>query len=145
MHATPFRPEIDRPPISFSARHRRLAREMKAAGLSWTPHAGCFVWDPDEWIPAPSPFPERVYFILNLGHFLRFFHALDRLRDETVFLPTWRQTLAVLEELGADVPRILREAANGRDPDDMLVTLYRATRDCLFHQNLSVHPQGDSP
>lgn len=144
MNPTPFHPETDRPPIPFSLRHRELAREMKNAGLPWRPHVGCFVWDPDERIPVPSPFPDRVYFILNLGHFLRFFETAERLRDETVFLPTWHQTMSILWELKADVSGILRNAADGKDGGDMLAALYRAVRDHLNPGTQPNSPQGDS-
>ena len=73
MKPTPFNSKTDLPPIPFDLRHCQAAAQLKERGLPWTPHVGCFVWDPDAIMEVTSPFPNRIYFILNLGHFLRIF------------------------------------------------------------------------
>ncbi|MCU0645312.1 MAG: hypothetical protein MUC94_13775, partial [bacterium] len=66
MKSTPFNPKTDVAPIPFTTQVFQAARLMKEKGLKWQPHAGCFVWDEQQIIEVASPFPNRVYFILNL-------------------------------------------------------------------------------
>jgi hypothetical protein len=91
LKPTPFDIETDLPPMPFDERHCRLALALKAAGIPWKPHVGCFVWDSEGHIEVSSPFPGRVYFILNLGHFLKIFGTVDRMVERLTWLPTWHQ------------------------------------------------------
>ena len=63
--------------------------------MTWRPHVGCFMWDPEGCIEVPSPFPERIYFILNLGHFIRLLGSLEEIARKLVWLPTWHQALRI--------------------------------------------------
>jgi len=65
-----------------------LASELKRAGLPWKPHVGCFLWDRDALIEASSPFPNRIYFILNLEHFLGRFETSEKIAEKLGWLPT---------------------------------------------------------
>lgn len=100
MKPTLFNPETDLPPISFDLRHCQAAAQLKEKGLAWTPHVGCFVWDPDEFIEVASPFPYRIYFILNLGHFLRLFGSREEITEKLVWLPTYHQARLLCDRLG---------------------------------------------
>ena len=102
MNPTPFNPETDFPPIPFDERHCRTALQLKEAGLPWRPHVGCFVWDREGWIEVPSPFPERIYFILNLGHFLRLLGSIEDVVQKLVWLPTWHQARQIGAKLGIE-------------------------------------------
>jgi len=102
MKPTPFDPETDLGPIPFDRRHCLLADALKSAGLDWRPHVGCFVWDPNALIKVSSPFPGRIYFILNLGHFLNSFGSSENIRDQLVWLPTWHQARLVGERIGVE-------------------------------------------
>ena len=102
MIPTPFNPETDFPPIPFDERHCRAALQLKEAGLPWRPHVGCFVWDREGWIEVPSPFPERIYFILNLGHFLRLLGSIEDVVQKLVWLPTWHQSRQIGAKLGIE-------------------------------------------
>ena len=104
--------ESDLPPTPFGKDHRELALRLKQAGLAWKPHVGCFVWDREGLIPADSPFPDRVYFILNLGHFLRLLGTAERVRERLVWLPTWHQARLAAEKLGVD-EKALRDICMG--------------------------------
>ena len=99
---TPFNPETDFPPIPFDERHCRAALQLKEAGLPWHPHVGCFVWDREGCIEVPSPFPERIYFILNLGHFLRLLGSIEDVVQKLVWLPTWHQARQIGAKLGIE-------------------------------------------
>lgn len=96
MKPTPFDPARDYAPIPFDPAVLEAARRLKAAGLRWRPHVGCFVWDPDGHMPVPSPFPERVYFVLNLGRFTEILGSVEAMQECLVWVPTWTQAVSLL-------------------------------------------------
>ena len=79
-----------------------LAADMKAAGLVWAPKVGDFVWDNGKGIGYPSPFPHRIYFILNINRFLDIFQTIETMIDQLVWLPAWHQARAVCSDLKID-------------------------------------------
>ena len=124
MKPTPFNPETDLPPIPFDLRHCQSAAQLKDRGLPWTPHVGCFVWDPDEIIEVTSPFPGRIYFILNLGHFLRIFGSLEEISRKLVWLPTYHQARLLCDQVGVDqeeASAVLASAEDNHAGDELLV------------------------
>ena len=100
MRSTPFREDTDLAPIPFKRDHRLAAKRLKEKGLPWRPHVGCFVWDEAGIITVPSPFPDQVYFVLNLGHFFRKFGTLEQMVEKLVWLPTWHQARLVCQGMG---------------------------------------------
>lgn len=100
MKPTPFDVLQDLPPLPFTRRHCEAAARLKAAGLPWQPHVGCFVWDRDEHIAVPSPFPERIYFILNLGHFVQILGSKEEVAARLIWLPTWHQARLLAQTRG---------------------------------------------
>jgi hypothetical protein len=99
MKPTPFSAETDLPPIPFAKSVCEKAWALKRSGLDWTPHVGCFVWDPAGKVGVPSPFPENVYFILNTNHFLRIFGSIDSMKEHLVWLPTHHQCVYIIERM----------------------------------------------
>jgi hypothetical protein len=77
------------------------------------------VWDPEENIAPTSPFPNRIYFILNLGRFLQTFGTLESMQEKLVWLPTWSQARQVAASLGienSDIASLAgRAIEEGRD------------------------------
>jgi hypothetical protein len=110
MKSTPFDDHQDYAPIPFDQEICQLALQLKKKGLKWHPHVGCFVWDPEEYIPVPSPFPQRIYFILNLNHFLKIFKSIDKMIEYLVWLPTWHQARLICHELGLSRELIFKES-----------------------------------
>ena len=88
---------------------------------------GCFVWDPDRYIPAESPFPLRVYFILSLPRFVDIFGSPAAVAEKLVWVPTWHQARLVAERLGVTADRVagLWDGEGGCAPGDELLGLYR--------------------
>lgn len=84
--------------MKFTTDEVRLAHELKAAGLPWHPVPGHYVWDGEELIQPGSPFHDRVYFILDLKHFLRRSKTVERLVESMVWLPTWEQCRDLLDD-----------------------------------------------
>jgi hypothetical protein len=100
MKPIAFNPENDLAPIPFNERVCWLARQMKQLGLTWQPHVGCFVWDPDGFIEPDSPFPGHIYFILSLPRFIDIFGTVENIAEKLVWLPTWHQARLLCQKLG---------------------------------------------
>lgn len=87
-------------PIPFDKQLLDLALNLKESGLPWSPQTGCFVWDHHGHIPAPSPFPHRVYFILSMSRFMHIFGDVEQMQDKLVWLPTWYQAMHLCIQMG---------------------------------------------
>lgn len=109
MTPIPFDPATDLAPIPFDNRICRLGRELKDKGLTWRPHVGCFVWDPEGLIQSPSPFPNRIYFVLSLPRFLDIFGTVENMVAKLIWLPTMHQARTLCRQLG------LRDHPDGSD------------------------------
>jgi hypothetical protein len=126
MRPTPFNTRTDWETIPFDERHYEKAAQLKRSGLHWDPHVGCFVWDPDHHIQVSSPFPGRLYFILNLGHFLTRFETVDGMRQKLVWVPTWHQTRLLCQTHGIPYAAIreIWQADEPATPGEELLALY---------------------
>lgn len=113
-------------PIPFDDRLMDLALDLKNSGLPWSPHVGCFVWDHNGCISAPSPFPKRVYFILSMKRFLKIFGDVEKMKEHLVWLPTWYQAIQLCRQLDITNAYVDR-AGSGKTsftPVDELIRLY---------------------
>ena len=100
MKPKPFNPDKDLATIVFDTQICQLARKIKNLGINWQPNVGCFIWDPDKIIKADSPFPHRIYFILNLFRFIGIFGSVEAIAEKLVWLPTWHQARLLCKQLG---------------------------------------------
>lgn len=134
MKPTPFDPARDLPPLPFDMRHCEAAARLKAAGLPWRPHVGCFVWDRDEYIAVPSPFPQRIYFILNLGHFFQILGSLEEVAAKLIWLPTWHQARLLAQSLGISSQAVAALWRQGEEmrPGEELLALYELLQQALL-------------
>lgn len=126
MRPTPFNPITDFAPIPFSEAVCKEALNLKEAGLAWTPHVGCFVWDRENRIETASPFPLDIYFILNLNRFLEIFENEEELQGSLVWVPTASQALTLLNRTRPVEYRFPVMA-----PEELLIELYRRLLDHL--------------
>ncbi len=113
--------------MRFSQQDIDAARHLKELGLSWFPAPGHFVFDEAGVIEQPSPFQDRVYFILELKHFLRRTGTMDRLQSALFWLPTWHDARELLQSQGVadgEVADALKNAG-GIESRSELLTLYR--------------------
>ncbi len=126
MKSQKYNPDKDLAPMPFDERICRRALEMKKSGLEWRPHVGCFVWDPDETIKPPSPFPGRIYFILSLARFIEIFDTIEKIAEKLVWLPTWHQARLMCRQLGItdDVFESRRQPNPGPTPVEELLGIY---------------------
>jgi hypothetical protein len=127
-----FNPETDLAPIPFNKRVCRQANEMKKSGLQWTPHVGCFVWDPDYHIAPDSPFPNRVYFILSLPRFFDLLGSKEAIYEKLVWLPTWHKAQLICRRLGIQMDGIAKsDDAESFDPCEALLNVYVSIKNAL--------------
>lgn len=113
--------------MQFSAEEIYLAKRLHDLGLPWEPQPGHYVWDEAGLIDQPSPFQERVYFILDLKHFLRRSGTLDAFKTSMVWLPTWHDARDILSAMGVG-PEVVTEALQRQavlQHREELLTLYR--------------------
>lgn len=102
------------------------AKRLKGLGLPWIPEAGHFVLDPLGFCPQPSPFQDRVYFILNYDYFMKKVGGVDRFKEIMVWLPTWydaRQLLRLFDVPDSDVARHLAEQKSIEYGDELSALL----------------------
>jgi len=127
MKPTTFDSNTNFPPIPFDKRHCEMAGVLKDNGLPWEPHVGCFVWDRDGLIEVSSPFPQRIYFILNMGHFLKLFETVENMAKRLVWLPTWHQARLLCNKFGVENKQIasLWHSMEMIEPGDDLLLLYK--------------------
>ena len=112
--------------MRFSPQDIDAARRLRELGLSWFPAPGHFVFDEAGVIEQPSPFQDRVYFILDLKHFLRRTGGLDRLQSALFWLPTWHDARELLQSQGVadgEVADALQNAGAIESRSE-LITLY---------------------
>ncbi len=131
MKPTPFNPERDLATMPFSQQVRDKALQLKQARLPWMPHVGCFVWDMDEHIQVSSPFPGRIYFILNLGHFLSRFQTIDGMIEKLVWLPTHHQARLLLERYGISNEHVHQRMEGNMTSSEELLMLYELLLETL--------------
>ena len=83
----------------FSDEEISLAKTLRDLGLPWRPAIGQFVYDEAGLIEAPSPFQDRVFFILDLKHFLRRTGTVENLIRSMFWLPNWAEARQILRSL----------------------------------------------
>lgn len=127
MQPVPFDPATDLPPTPFDETLCDLARQLKRNGLTWHPHVGCFVWDPEQRIKPASPFPNHIYFILSLPRFQDIFGSLKAMQAELVWLPTWHQAALLCRRYAIDAGN----AGQANNPTEALAALYRLLIEAL--------------
>jgi hypothetical protein len=139
MKPVHFDPEKDLAPLPFDDRICRQARQLKAAGLKWQPHVGCFVWDPENCIKQDSPFPNRIYFVLSLPRFIEIFGDSEKMVENLIWLPTWHQARLLCTELGVpgDAVSSLWQTNEALSPDEELLHLYGVIMDALVEKNFA--------
>ena len=146
MKSPGFNPEKDLAPMPFDDDICQRALEMKESGLTWQPHVGCFVWDPDELITPASPFPGRIYFILSLQRFIEIFDSSEQIAAKLVWLPTWHQARLLCRQLGISDQAIDAQGNADHDlsPGEDLLHVYGLIAEALKKGNkltLTSHPE----
>lgn len=88
--------------VRFSDEELDIAQLLKAYGLPWKPACGHYVLDQSQLINRTSPFQDRVFFILDMSHFLRLAGSEERMVEGLCWLPTWEQAREILRNEQVD-------------------------------------------
>ncbi|HBE71751.1 MAG TPA: hypothetical protein DDW52_26710 [Planctomycetaceae bacterium] len=122
--------------MHFCGEELELAQLFKAYGIDWQPSVGMYVLDQSELIEVPSPFQDRVYFILDLKHFLRRSGSLGELKERVCWLPTYEQARTFLFEAGVPHRAVAKRLSNAGaiDSGNERLELYRMIEDHLSGQ-----------
>jgi hypothetical protein len=144
MRPVHFNPQRDLAPLPFDDRVCRKALEMKAAGLKWPPHVGCFVWDPENCIRQDSPFPNRIYFVLSIPRFIEIFGDLEKMAESLVWLPTWHQARLICADMDvpAEAVSTLWQSHDVLPAGEELLHLYGIILDALIEKNFTAYVGG---
>jgi hypothetical protein len=131
MKPVQFDTEKDLAPLPFEDRICNKALQMKASGLKWQPHIGCFVWDPEHYIKVDSPFPNRIYFVLSIPRFIEIFGSIEKMIEKLVWLPTWHQARLLCQELGRPLDSVAKlwQSNERPSPGDELLVIYQIIMD----------------
>ena len=133
MKSTPFNMSTDLAPIPFAKEVCLAAKSLKQKGLDWNPHVGCFVWDENNSIEVASPFPNQIYFILNLGHFLKIFDTVENMKEKLVWIPTLHQAKQICIRLNIS-PKDISETTQKDNHDEInaeVIDIYKLINDHL--------------
>jgi len=147
MKPVHFDPEKDLAPLPFDDRICHRALQIKAGGLKWQPHVGCFVWDPENYIKQDSPFPNRIYFVLSVPRFIQIFGDIEKMIEKLVWLPTWHQARLLCQGLGKPVDTVAKlwQGNDNLAPGDELLAIYQVIIDALsgHASGVSTSPQSE--
>lgn len=119
--------------IRFTDEEIRYAIELKRKGLNWEPRPGHYVWDEAGMIEAPTPFQEKVHLIHDLEQFARRPERISLLQASLVWLPTWHDARALLDQMGISNETIVHRlrAEKAIEHGKELLTLYKLINEHL--------------
>ena len=92
--------------MKFSEKEIEIAQKLKELGFEWTPAPGDYVYDIEGLIEKKSPFQERVYFILDIKHFLRRAGSVEGITKAMCYLPLWEDCRVILKSLSVPWQKI---------------------------------------
>ncbi len=90
------------------------AMRLRAAGLSWGPEPGHYVFDINGVVRAGSPFQAGIFLIHSTNTFESMVGGQDEMFENFVWLPTWEDCRMWLNEKGISDDRVMRAWERGR-------------------------------
>lgn len=115
----------------FTTENINLALLLKEKGVEWTPSAGCYIWDQHNTIKRKSPFPNNIYYILDIEYFTGLFGSTEQLAEQVVWLPTYLEALYLCRKKGVSMQKLQKLGVNIVDgnPGKELLKLYQILAD----------------
>ena len=83
------------------------AMRLRAAGLTWGPEPGHYVFDINGLVRAGSPFQAGIFLINSANTFEAMAGGQDEMFENFVWLPTWEDCRVWLRERGMSDERML--------------------------------------
>lgn len=99
--------------MRFTESEIDIAMRLRAAGLSWGPEPGQYVFDINGMVRAGSPFQAGVFLITSTNTFEAMAGGQDEMFENFAWLPTWEECRTWLREKGIDDKRVLRGWQDG--------------------------------
>jgi hypothetical protein len=91
------------------------AMRLRAAGLSWGPEPGHYVFDINGVVRAGSPFQAGIFLIHSTNTFESMVGGQDEMFENFVWLPTWEDCRTWLKEKGLSDERVNEAWKRGND------------------------------
>ncbi len=89
------------------------AMRLRAAGLSWGPQPGQYVFDINGMVRAGSPFQAGVFLINSTNTFESMAGGQEEMFENFAWLPTWDDCRSWLREKGVADERVLQAWQEG--------------------------------
>lgn len=99
--------------MRFTEAEIDAAMRLRAAGLSWGPEPGQYVFDINGMIRAGSPFQAGIFLIDSTNAFESLAGGQDEMFENFVWLPTWEDCRAWLAERGVADERVFEAWRSG--------------------------------
>ena len=96
----------------FSEEEIEIAKKLRKQGLKWEPKAGHYVYDETGFCKQPSPFQEKVYFILNYNYFMKAVGSVEQFKEIIIWLPTWDDARELLRSFEVSDQQLLAYLKN---------------------------------
>ena len=119
--------------VHFSETEIEAAKRLRRRGLSGKPIAGHYLYDESGICKQPSPFQEKVNFVLNHPYFMGAVGGVERFEEIMLWLATWDDLREVRRDYGAsdvDVTSFLNERRAIESGQERL-TLCELVESCL--------------
>jgi len=100
--------------VRFTESEIDSAMRLRAAGFTWGPEPGQYVFDINGMVRAGSPFQAGVFLINSTNTFESMAGGQEEMFENFVWLPTWEECRAWLRERGIDEERVLEAWKEGR-------------------------------
>lgn len=126
--------------MNFNNTEIEIAKKLHDLNLDWHPQVGCYVYDLTGMIEKPSPFQDRVYFILDMKHFLRRAGSVDAVKEAMCWLPVWEDCRRILKHLEVPWDRIKTELIkqSAFEHDNERQVLYEMIHDAMKTQQREI-------
>jgi hypothetical protein len=99
--------------VRFTETEIDFAMRLRAAGFTWGPEPGQYVFDINGLVRAGSPFQAGVFLINSTNTFESTAGGQEEMFENFVWLPTWEECRSWLKERGVDDETVMKSWKEG--------------------------------
>jgi len=99
--------------VRFTENEIDIAMRLRAAGFTWGPEPGQYVFDINGMVRAGSPFQAGVFLINSTNTFEAMAGGQEEMYENFVWLPTWEECRSWLRERGMSDDDVMRRWKEG--------------------------------